>query len=255
MELTRKLERPDFEGDVKGVWCDPDPLPMEAKKALWALLPKRMAHTKKVHFLYRVGESTQTARYFYTHTAPAIQVAEIETVRAKARALLQSLAALSVESRATLKAHAEYLAVERDAPVSLSPAVRNVLIDDAQAPLIGHWWDGVQDIESAAAYAAAQVQPSKTTRPAQANAKRLVYLIAEDFYRVTGRLPPASKEAWFTPFAGELGRWLRLAMGGTLVRGVLEFMEQSCIFPPTSEVEDMPSRAYAFYAAPANPPD
>ena len=254
MDLPRRLERPDFEGEMRRVWCDPDPLPMPLKVALWALLPRRMTHDQKVHFLYRVGESTQTAEFFKNDTAPADQVAQMGRVQERARALLQSLAALSRESRGTLKAHAEFLAIGTDPPARLSPVARDVVLCPG-ATLPGHWWDQVQDLETAAAYAALQVMPKKTTRPKQTNSRRLVFMAATDFYRVMGRLPPGSKGAWFPVFAHVLGQALGLEIGPALVDSTVQEMAKAGTFWVTSDVATPPERMHVFFAAPGKPPD
>ena len=254
MELLRKLNKPDFYNEMQGGWFLPDVLAMEVKVRLWKQLPRRMTHAQKVHFLYRVGESIQVVEMCKNNTPPADQVKQIELVQARARALLQALAALSSDSGKTLKAHAEFLAIGPNPPHQLSASARFAVLSP-DGLLLGNWWDQAQDIETAAAYAASQVTPAKTTRPKQHNAKRLVFMAAQDFHKVMGRLPPCSKGAWFLSFANELGKSVKLSIGAALAVSVVKEMADSKRFPLAADLAKAPARMHFFFVAPDKPPD
>lgn len=252
MALPRKLERPDFEAANVGIWLNPNHLPDTVKATLWDLLPKRMTHEQKAHFLSRVGESVQGATDFRQDAPAAAQVAELTLIEERARALLIALQKLSDDARRTMKAHATFLAIGTDPPERLSPIAVGVVMN-LDASLTGHWWDTVQDIETAAAYAAAQVKPAKTERPKVTNARRLATMAAQDWYAVWGKLPPSGKRSWFAPFVAELGKFAGSSIGAALAESVVQKMRESGQYPDKAP-RVAPTRVHAFFKAP-RPPD
>ena len=255
MSLPRRLKRPAFE-DSQSMWLASIPLEPAERAALIELLPKRMDPDQKRQFIDLVAKSKQIAKIFNSNTAPSDVVGQLHKVQERARALLQSLAALSGESRAALKAHAECLAIGTNPPVGLSLLSKAVVksripiagrrpcndgeddeTTDRSATLLGHWsllgclWDQAQDLETAAAYTAAQIKPDKATRPSLENSRRLVTLVAKEFYFVSGRLPPSGKRSWFSPFAGELGRIAGMSIGASLVEAAIKDLRKSGRYP------------------------
>lgn len=252
MALPRKLERPDFEAANIGIWLNPDHLPDTVKATLWDLLPKRMTHEQKAHFLSRVGESVQGATDFRQDAPAADQLEELKLVEVKARALLIALQRLSGDARGTMKAHAEFLVLGTDPPERLS-ALSVAAVLNLDASLIGHWWDTVQDIEVAAAYAASQVKPAKSERPKVTNARRLATMAAQDWYAVWGKLPPSGKRSWFAPFVAELGKFAGSSIGAAMAESVVQEMRESGRYPDRPPAPT-PTRVRVFFKAP-RPPD
>lgn len=248
MALPRKLARPDFEAANIGTWINPDHLPDQVKATLWDLLPKRMTREQRAHFLSRVGESVQGATGFRQDAPMAAQVAELTLIEKRARALLIALQKLSDDARRTMKAHATFLALGTDPPERLSPLSVGIVLN-LDASLTGHWWDTVQDIETAAAYAASQVKPAKSERPKVTNARRLATMAAQDWYAVWGKLPPSGKRSWFAPFLAELGNFAGTSIGASLAESVVQEMRESGRYPDRPSAAT-PARIHAFFKAP-----
>ena len=253
MALPRKLARPDFEAPNVGVWLNPDHLPIEAKASLWELLPKRMTHDQKAHFLSLVGESVQGVTAFRQAAPAAAQVAELRLIEDRARGLLIALGKLSGDTRRALKAHATYLALGSDPPDRLSASAVGVVLN-VDLSLAGYWWDTVQDIETATAYTAAQFEPAKNERPKIANARLLAMHAARNYYSVAGKLPPSGKRSWFAPFTAELGKFAGSSIGAALVESVVLEMRGLGEYPDKAPAAT-PTRVRAFFKAPKKPPD
>jgi hypothetical protein len=221
LAILRRLRKPDFESWCAGGFLSPDILDMELKRRLWDHLPTRWPWAAKADVLYLIGEGVQSAQMFFEGTVLGGKVAELEGVQEQARSLLKALAKLSPDTVGTLDSHTAYLMLGKDAPERLSEFTESAR---RERELISRWWDVVQDVETAAGYAATQQAPSKAQRPSIRNAKRLVYHAADAVYCVRGALPPRGKGTWFPEFARELGSGLELTCGLALVDSVVRKM-------------------------------
>lgn len=249
--IVRRLARPEFEDWATGFWVDPDCLEDGLKRRLWDTFPSRWVWAQKVDVLYEVGERVQTAIAFFDAKAPANRVAQLERIKDKARELLQALAALDQEVGLRLDSHIAYLVLGSDPPEQLSEfteAARH------EGHTLGKWWDVVQDIEAASAYAASKERPNKSDRPAIANAKRLIHFAASAVHCVTGKLPPRGKGTWFPHFARELGEGYGLKCGQDLVNSVVLNMGKQPEYKNQSP-RTAPVRVHAFFKPPVPSPD
>jgi hypothetical protein len=223
------------------------------KRALWVLLPKRFTDHQKAHILSLLGESVQTTALFRQDVPAAKQAKELQRIADRARALLMALSALSSPASGALKAHAAFLVLGTDAPARLSPLAQRIVMQPELADsdsLPGHWWDTVQDIETATAFAQAQFVPEKGDKPSLTNARRLAYYAARDFYKVAGRLPPSNKgKSWFPDFVAEVGSFAGVRVGANLAEAVVIEMRNSGDFPNRAASPVTPARV-AFFAMP-----
>lgn len=226
MTLPRRLNRPDFEADEVGYWVDPSYLEPKLRTQLAKLLPKKMAAPAQAQFLSSVGEWVQLEDLTSNGTSAAQVRRELKQVQSRARSLLQAIGQLSQESRRTLRAHAVYLAIGTAPPVRFS-VVGGEFASDSRAELFGYFWDAAQDMETAAAYAALQVNPSKTARPSQAKARGLIEAVARAFHRAQGGLPPGSKRGWFAGFMRELGESTGHSIGPAMVEASILGLKRS----------------------------
>ncbi len=249
--IVRRLVRPEFEDWAVGSCVDPDFLGEDLKRRLWEHFPPRWTWSQKVDVLYEVGERVQTAIAFFDATASAKRVEQLERIKEKARELLQAFAALDQEVGLRLDSHIAYLVLGTDPPERLSSFTAAARYE---SQTLGRWWDVVQDVEIASAYAASKETPSKKDRPAIANAKRLIYFAASAVHSVTGKLPPRGKGTWFPIFVRELGAGYKLTCGQDLVNSVVldmgklpEYKKQT---PRAAH-----SRAHAFFKPPVPSPD
>lgn len=243
MAIVRRLQKPDFEQWETGGWVHPDPFSMELKRSLWDCFPSQWTWAEKADVLYSVGQGFQSAQAFFEETAAAARHAQLQRVQEKARALLQALASLTPEAGQALDAHLAYLILASDAPEKVS---QHTEFTRREHQTISQWWDIVQDVEVAAAYAATQESPSKAYRPAIQNAKRLVYWAADAVYSVRGALPPRGKGTWFPEFASELGNAFGLSCGPALVDSVVKKMDREGSRPKKAPVSLSPDRRLFF---------
>ena len=246
----RRLRRADFENWSNGEWLNPDPLPMELKRRLWDCFPARWEWVEKTDVLYLVGENVQSARGFFEKTVSSDRVTQLQRIQDKARELLKALAALSPETAGCLDSHVYYL-MRADAQEGLSEFTESAR---REREILSRWWDVVQDVEAAAAYAVAQESPSKTDRPAIKNAKRLTHFAADAVYRVRGVLPPRGKGTWFPEFVRELGAGFGLTCGPTLVDSVVSNMGEDGRHLKKAPAA-VPTHRRAFFVPPVPSPD
>lgn len=250
LAIVRRLRRPDFENWSSGFWLNPDPLPMELKQRLWDLFPARWEWVEKTDVLYLVGEGVQSAQAFFEETASADRVAQLQRIQDRARELLKALAALRPETAQALDAHIAYLMLGNDTPEQLSGFTESAR---REHETLSRWWDVVQDVEVATAYAVTQESPSKTDRPAIRNAKRLTYFAADAVYSVRGFLPPRGKGTWFPEFARELGSGFGLTCGPALVDSVVSMMGGDGRYQKKAPAA-VPTHRRALFVAPVPPP-
>jgi hypothetical protein len=219
MNMPRLLNRPNFGAEDDGGWLDPDYLLPAEKASLSVNLPKRMTSEQRRNFFSLVGESLQLTLFLQPNTTAAAEVAQLKKLECSARALLQALGKLSPDTRDTLQCHSECLAQGISVPAQLSDIGARIAGQDAPA-LLGYFWDAVQDVETAAAYAALNITPDKTARISQKKAKLLIEYVAWNVYKVQGRFPPFSKTAWFSKFMCALGQIKGYSIGSALVESV-----------------------------------
>ncbi len=247
----RKLRKPDFDAWAKGGIVPGDPFSEDLKRTLWDCFPKKWTWEEKVDVLYSVGQGMHIAESFFEEIASADCRDQLQKVQEKARALLQALAELTPQAGQELNAHIAYLVLGSDAPNRVSEYTESAR---KKCKAVSFWWDVVQDVEIGAAFAAAQISPSKTDRPAKQNAKRLIYFAADAVYRVMGELPPRSKEAWFAVFVRELGCACQLTCGADLIESVVQKMDCDGTHPKRAAAPIPPVRRNSFIS-PEPPPD
>ncbi len=232
----RLLKKPSFPSGRGGYWVNPDYLAAEIKASLWARLPRRMHHDRKCLFLSLTGEAMQEVPELKARDAARAIRDKIAEVESKAHALLVAMNKLSGDAAQCLSVHGEALAWLTDPPARLSPLTQSLARsrdanDFFESALLSHLWDTVQDIETAARYAAMQVKPDKAARPSQMLGRSIARSVAEKFRYVTGKLPPGSKESWFPDFIRELGASVGVSIGPAMVASVLREMSDSGQFP------------------------
>jgi hypothetical protein len=249
--VVRRLLRPNFEKWATGSWVDPDFLDKDLKLRLWELLDNRWAWTVKVDVLYEVGEHVQNAIAFFDATASANRVAQLVRIKEKSRELLQAFAALDQEVGLRLDSHITYLVLGSEPPERLSQFTAAARYE---SQILGQWWDVVQDVEIATAYAALKEKPSKNDRPVISNAKRLIYFSASAVHSVIGKLPPRGKGTWFPIFMRELGDFYKLKCGLDIVNSVVLDMSKQSQFNNQSP-RAAHSRRHIFFKAPVQSPD
>ena len=229
MTLPRQLARPDFDSNGVGYMVDSDYLEPDLSAELAKMLPKKMGASARIEFLSRVGETVQFHELSDGQTTPANVQRQLNQLQSRARSLLQTIGRLSPETREALQAHAEYLAIGTAPPARLS-STGAAFASSVQSSLLGYLWDASQDLETAAAYAASLVTPSKTARPGQSNAHQLVADVARAFYVVQGRLPSGSKTSWFPVFMRTLGKSLQHSIGPAMVETSIKRLKESSWF-------------------------
>lgn len=133
----------------------------------------------------------------------ATQKKNLDDVECAAHALLIALRKLDRDAKQNLDAHTVYLAriFGGEPPVEVSLRTRHLW--DGGSALSG-WWDVIQDIEIAAAYAKEKITPDKGSRITQGHARSLVFAASNAVYECIGKLPASSKGTWFPPFAKQL---------------------------------------------------
>lgn len=211
--MKTKLKRRDFGEMFKGGWVDPDFLPPGLKLRLRDHLPPKWDDQKRAIFLRRIGKAVQTNACMSTTVPAALLIEKLEQLSNRARSLLQTLNQLDAEVIAVLGAHAQYLVHGSNPPERLVYGMPS----RGEEGLFVFWWDVIQDIETASEYMANQINPAKTARPAQDNARRLARFAAQAVISVTGKAPPVSKGSWFPAFMRVLGEHYGLTCGAALV--------------------------------------
>ncbi len=250
MSKRKKLPKQDFGVWPNANWEHHDPLPKDLERALRVYLPTEWTEKEKDDVLHSVGKGRYIAESFFEEIAPADCRDQLQKVQEKARALLQALAELTPQAGQELNAHIAYLVLGSDAPNRVSEYTESAR---KKCKAVSFWWDVVQDVEIGAAFAAAQISPSKTYRPAKQNAKRLIYFAADAVYRVMGELPPRSKEAWFAVFVRELGCACQLTCGADLIDSVVQKMDCDGTHPKRAATPIPPENRNSFIS-PEPPP-
>lgn len=219
-----RLARPDFEPWPAHI-INPGYLGDALRDVLrGALARSRMDAAKREDFLDRCAMEAQAAHAFNIGTAPSRVAADLEGLAHAARALLHRLSMMQPESVATFRAMWDALAFGSDPPVHLSD--ESIAMRSREGRFLGAAWDCVADLEAAALYAAAAVTPRASTKIEDELSRAFVRAIAGHFQRLTGRLPPYSKETWFPDFMHILGKSQRPAAtwGRKLVESAIRSM-------------------------------
>ena len=224
----RILAKPKFSDGSGGFWVNPDYLAADLKATLWGILPARLPYEQRCYLLSLTGEAVQELAEQIERNPAAAVKGMIREVESKAHALLVALNKLSEDAAVCLNAHGDALAWLSNPPIQLS--LETLIIARSridESALLSYLWDAAQDLEKTAWYASSLVTPNKTARPSQALGRNLVRRVAHSFHRVTGKLPPSSKEAWFPKFIQELGKSVGPSIGTAMVASVLQEMKDS----------------------------
>lgn len=202
MATLRRLEKPTWTTE-KGLILEVDYIPHALRQSLQDLLPRRWDDASKAAYL----DTLSTWVHMVFESRPIQPLAEqkkiFHDVECAAHALLIALRKLDGDAKQNLDVNSMYLAriYGGNPTVSLSPKTAHLWKDDSA---LSGWWDVVQDIEIATAYAGGKITPDKGNRTSQATAHALVAAAASAVFESIGKLPSSSKGTWFAPFAKHL---------------------------------------------------
>jgi hypothetical protein len=214
MTLPRRIVRPDYEGEPRAIWIDPDHIASDKKLELEKLLPRRMATAQRSEFMKGVANAVQWASFLQHQDTIGRQKDQIQTAAEKARALLQSIAKIQPSAWRTLRGFGNEFLVNEICPASISEHCENAIREGEMLPI---FWDVVQDIETVFQHVADQLKADKQDRPAINNPKNLICEVAEEYFKATGNWPPYSKGRWFVDFAKSIGQLMGMDIGLDIV--------------------------------------
>lgn len=217
-----RLQRPLFPPVLSGGGSG-SLLTIEHSEQLSAAIPARaMTAEQRGQFVARLDVSAQYLRQYASTVAGEEIRSQIDSVSTRARALLQSIAALSTDGRLAIELAARDIAEGRG-DGQLSAASVSLCLDYTRnEEMLPHWWAQIQDLEAAARQAAPAIQSGKHCRPALMNARRLVRLAVHDFECVMKQRPPRSKGGWFVPFLETYGELVGFSVKPALAVAVLQ---------------------------------
>jgi len=216
MALLRRLKRPDFEGEIRSIWFDPEHFPKNKMAALSKSLPAKMSTTDRAAFMADVVHIVQMRKWLCRSTAAAARRDQIRFVAEKSRELLKAIAAVHSDSWGDVRALSDEFVFDEITPMEVSDATKCAIFRREFWP---HIWDSAQDIESIFFHAANQLTPDKQSRPSIAHSKAFVSEIATAYVNVTGKCPPYSKETWFPLFISQASL---IANFGDIGRDIVE---------------------------------
>lgn len=257
------LKKPAFQSEINGFVLHEDPIPMDVKRELWALLPKSMEWEAKAHFLYRAGQNAQSTFDRGVEPPPAKVIAELEKLQLNAREMLYQLAGLSALSQLSVTA----ISSQSLGGVQSSSDSNEAMLNEEQAingvpsfyfSRISQWWDVVQEIELVAFKAKDLHKADKSHRPTFVQHRNFVGGLVGSYVFVVGKFPPKSKSSWFPKFVALLGEHFEAKVGTALIESRLEEIKKfftkdrfSSQFGPNP----LPQRAYWTFEPPVKRPD
>jgi len=202
MTTLRRLPKPTWASE-KGCILDGAYIPHAHRTSLHGLLDRRWDATSKTAYLDTLDHLVQMVFESRPNQSLAEQKKILNDVESAAHSLLVALRKLDGDAKRNLDANSSYLARIYGGNPSVKLSPRTAQLWDGDSALSA-WWDVVQDIELATAYAGGKIKPDKGNRITQANARALVVAAASAVYESIGKLPASSKGTWFPPFAKHL---------------------------------------------------
>lgn len=200
---NRPLIRPNFEQDDtqnRTFWPGGSPINEGDFKALLQNIPARAPDEKRRIFLGDVLVRIQIPLLRKGQTPAKNTKANFQRIENKARALLQSLAALDPAELGLLRAGAVEVALLGGA------SSKDDFLDEACPTLTapGAFWDAVQNLEHAASCAAGLLNPQKGKDDKDALSRAIVWTVAQAYMWHFGKAPPLSESGWFTKWLSDL---------------------------------------------------
>ena len=163
----------------------------------------------------------QATLMLQSSTSPAAQQrAQMEAVAADARRLLHHLALLDDAARASLKTHADYLALS--APGKLNERMRDFVLSGRGNELFNVAWDVAETLEAIADYAAGESTATRQDKPEQDRLRTFTAQLAREVRRLTGKAPPKDRAAWFAGFVGVLAESFGQTAGPRLIATAID---------------------------------
>lgn len=154
-------------------------------------------------------------------TSPAAQQrAQLQAVASDARRLLHHLAVLNEAARASLKPHAEYLAL--CAPEKLNERAREILLSGRGRELFELAWDVAEVLEAVTDYAASECSGTRQDKPEQDRLRAFVAELAREVHRLTGKAPPKDRAAWYAGFVAVLAESFGQTPGPRLIATAID---------------------------------
>jgi len=207
MTMPRRLKRPDFEGESRSIWIDPNHLTDGEITQLSKYLPVKMAASKRAAFMVDVALAVQQSKWLRKTEAEGERREKLDRVADKSRELLKALADIRPDSWGEICAFSGEFAFEKITPTSICETTRKAILSREFWP---HIWDTSQDVENIFSYAASKHKPDKQNRPRVNNAKVFVSEVIRAHIKAIGTWPPYSKGTWFPLFIAELGQIAKL---------------------------------------------
>ncbi len=201
---NRPLIRPNFEQDDtqnRTFWPGGNPIKESDFKNLLPNIPGCVSEEKCRAFLIDVLMLVQVPLLRKNQGPGQATKVKIEKVKTKARALLQSLAALDPHALSLFRSGAVEVAL------MASASNEDNFKEDARPMLTtpGAFWDAVQNLEHAAACAAGLLNPKKGKGDKDALSQAIVWTVVRAYVRHFGKAPPLSESGWFTKWLSDLG--------------------------------------------------
>jgi hypothetical protein len=218
---NRPLIRPNFEhGDTQNrtFWPGENAINEGDFKTLLQNIRGRASVEKQRIFLSDVLVRIQIPLLREGQTPAKKTKTNFQRIEKKARALLQSLAALDPSELGLLRAGAVDLALLGGA------SSEDDFLDEARPTLTapGAFWDAVQNLEHAASCAAGLLNPQKGKDDKDALSRAIVWTVAQAYLSHFGKAPPLSESGWFTKWLSSLGEKMGHPFSAKLAATVLK---------------------------------
>ncbi|MDM0118902.1 hypothetical protein [Variovorax arabinosiphilus] len=175
-------------------------------------------------FLQNCGEWVQQTIDDKLSIGPGRQREELLKIAGNADRLLQSLALATQQTRDALQLQSELVKHSDAARDGVAETVPNSVVasEGLDRTVQGIAWDFIDALEVLASRAAAALDPTRQSKPDQANAQHLTARIVDVYYGRFGRLPPSDPGAWFATFMSELGAHYSIPCGPRIINAAIK---------------------------------